>query len=559
MFDVQAAVNVGAAIEVDGARHVEFSTCEVSRTGGYGIWLRQAVRDSTVTGCHFHDLGAGAVKVGEAARKPGDPTATGANRIVGNTVRGTGHVYPGAVGVWVGQSFDNVVSYNTVTDTTYTAISLGWTWGYGEATSGRNRVVGNLLYNIGQGMLSDLGAIYNLGISEGTVISDNLIREVRSYPGYGPGAWGIYLDEGSSRMRVERNVVVGTDSGGLHLHFGRDNAVVGNVFARGDAGELLVTRSEPQATRLEVRDNLFVPIARVPFVKFATAPDVRFGANWVSDREVRGELDLAACGVNCQRGAARVDVGPEPRAVSLAGADTGMAAMVTRVATAAGRPDAAVAGVAAGSFPAPSLPPVAGVRPTSAAAPSVVLRLDLASGERPLQLNYAPRNDATAIRVLRDASAPGGACLLFQDGPGFAFRFEPYAFANLNYVSGTAVVEFAARIDAEAAFVIEGRDNAQPFRTGPSLRLSAKGVEVGGRILDGLRPGEWHIFRIEARLGGAPNWRLAVTTRGGGRKVFDNLAHKSQGWSSLLWLGFISDAAVASQACLAEVAANLLP
>src|SRR5262249_54928008 len=130
-------------------------------------------------------------------------------------------VMPGAAAIWVGQTWGNTVTRNLVANTTYTGISVGWQWGYGPATSGDNQVTDNLLFNIGQGVLSDLGGIYTVGISPGTVVSGNVVREVRGYTAYGSGAWGLYNDYGSSQITLDANVVVGTDSGGYLLRQGR--------------------------------------------------------------------------------------------------------------------------------------------------------------------------------------------------------------------------------------------------------------------------------------------------------------------------------------------------
>lgn len=79
------------------------------------------------------------------------------------------NMHPGGVGVIIAQSYDNEVSYNQISNTSYTGISVGWSWGYASATSGRNLILGNSLFNIGQGMLADMGGIYTVGISPGTV------------------------------------------------------------------------------------------------------------------------------------------------------------------------------------------------------------------------------------------------------------------------------------------------------------------------------------------------------------------------------------------------------
>ena len=59
-----------------------------------------------------------------------------------------------------------------------------------------------------------------LGVQDGTVIANNVIHSVYSFATY---MWGVYLDEGSSRMLVTSNVVYHTGWAGTlpalyHFH-----------------------------------------------------------------------------------------------------------------------------------------------------------------------------------------------------------------------------------------------------------------------------------------------------------------------------------------------------
>jgi hypothetical protein len=285
MTDMQAGVAVGAAIELNDAERIQIADCHLSHTGGYAVWLRRNVRDSRVSRTTFTDLGAGAIKVGEPKQTSAEPPATGNNRLDNNVIRRTGQLVPGAVGIWIGPSWDNVVAQNLIVDTTYTAISVGWRWGYGNPTSGRNKVVGNLLHRIGSGTLSDLAGIYTLGISPGTELTHNLIREVRGFKGYGPvdggGAWGIYNDEGSSELLVRQNIVIGTESGGYHLNYGRSNRIVGNLFAGGDRVEVRISGGDPQAVSLTLTHNLILPTRWPAFEGHYSLRNVVFEANWI--------------------------------------------------------------------------------------------------------------------------------------------------------------------------------------------------------------------------------------------------------------------------------------
>jgi hypothetical protein len=554
--DNQAAVDIGAAIEVDHARGFKLTGCRVSQTGAHAVWFRDGVRDSAVTGCTMDDLGGGGVKIGnpKAATSATDTQATGANTVARNRISHTGRQYPGAAAVWLGPTFDNEVSQNTITDTTYTAISVGWQWGYTATTSGRNRIAGNALLRVGGGTLADLGGIYTLGPSPGTVITGNLVREVRGYKGHGAGAWGIYNDEGSSDLTVADNVVAGTDSGAYHLHYGRNLLLQGNLFALGDEMEVSVTRSDPGRTRLALRDNLLVTGSALPFAAFARPPDAEFSGNLVAPLHAGQAPDLRPCGGGCSKTSATLIFGPGPQQLALGGLPAASARRWADIAAMAGAGSASGAAQAAAQVGSAVVE--ASAAPGAGRAPALNAALDLAGtpdSARPPGWRYFPATPASAIGTVADASAPGGRCLQLLDSASLAQRFEPYLFTRLNHEQGHSTARFAVRVDAAGDFVHEWRDDANPARTGPSLRITRAGVEAGGRVVAPVQPGQWLQISVSAALAGSGAWDLQVTDAAGKTTTARALPPKNPGWQSLRWLGFISNASVDTLACLAEV------
>jgi hypothetical protein len=546
--DSQAATAISAAIEVSQARGVTLEDCNVSKTGGWGVWFGEGVRDSAIRRCTLTDLGAGAIKVGLEKQAPSDTSATGANEITANRIDNTGKVFPGAPALWVGQSWDNTITRNTIHDTTYTGISVGWSWGYGEPTSGRNLISSNLLYNIGQRQLADLGGIYTLGRSPGTVVSNNIIRAVRGYPDYGAGAWGIYADEGTSDMQVEGNVVVGTDSGGFRLHYGKNNQVKGNVFAQGDSNEIQVARVDP-GTNLRVEQNFLAPAnAEAPDAQ-PQSSEIRWTAN-----TTRRRAGNKCVGDRCSSSAPRASANPVDIRI-----DGPESAIVERAVAAWSGRQSATARATIASAAASNPQQLSSVleSPVARIAPAVNLNIDIvgsAIGSRPEGLTYEPKTPADAIRIEADPDVPDDRCLAFNDSERFERRYEPFAFASLTYGEGTTVVEFALKVSASAVMVHEWRDGNRPYRAGPSLRIAANGVTVDGKVVAPVSVDQWATYRVTASAASPGRWKLEILGKGG-RPIssLDNLPFKQADWRDLRWLGFIADGAVAGRSCLARV------
>jgi parallel beta-helix repeat protein len=177
---------------------------------------------------------------------------TGRNEVSGNHIHDCGHTYLSAVGVWIGHSPNNVVSRNHIHDLNYTGISVGWTWGYAESPAVGNLIEYNHIHDLGKGLLSDMGGIYTLGVSPGTVLRGNVIHDVVSYS---YGGWGIYLDEGSTHMLVEDNIVYRTKTGGFHQHYGKENIIRNNIFAFAKEGQIQRTRPEEHVS-FTFEDNI---------------------------------------------------------------------------------------------------------------------------------------------------------------------------------------------------------------------------------------------------------------------------------------------------------------
>lgn len=239
--DTQAAIDVTSAFDAIGAEEIAIENCAFTQLGGYATSFGRGSKRNRIVANRFAEIGAGGIKIGDGVAAKSATERNQNNIITDNEIHNLGLVYPGAVGVWVGESSDNTISHNHIHDLFYTAISVGWTWGYGPNKCRGNRIEYNHLHDIGKATLSDMGAIYTLGVQPGTVVRNNLIHDVTSFS---YGGWGIYLDEGSTDILVEDNIVFNVKSAGFHQHYGRENLVRNNIFAFGKEFQLMRTKAE---------------------------------------------------------------------------------------------------------------------------------------------------------------------------------------------------------------------------------------------------------------------------------------------------------------------------
>ncbi len=243
----QASIPIPAAVHGDGLGDCAFEHCNFEHIGDWALELARGCQSNRVDRCRFGDLGAGGIKLGEGGIREKTADQSFANRITNCTLHDGGNIFHSAVALWVGQSFNNTIARNEISDFFYSGISLGWSWGYGPSLNRGNVVEENHVHHIGtksnnpEPILSDMGGIYILGARDGTVVRRNTFHDIA---GIHYGGWGIYLDEGSSNVLVEQNLVYRTTHGGFHLHYGKDNIVRNNIFAFGRDWELQHSRPE---------------------------------------------------------------------------------------------------------------------------------------------------------------------------------------------------------------------------------------------------------------------------------------------------------------------------
>ena len=236
----QAAFNVHPCILVTHSTGVRFDQCKFENIGATALKFGEGVRDSAVINCEFTNIGGNAVFIEGKYDAPNSGIT-----VKNNLIAHYGRRFFNAIGVLNIHAHHVDISHNEIFDGYYTGISSGWVWGYADNPTDYVTIENNLIYQIGQGWLSDMGGIYTLGMQPHSVIRGNHIHNVAADPlqgGY--GGWGIYPDEGSTGQLIEKNLVYACGSQSYHQHYGRENLVRNNIFAFSGEGQVRVSRKE---------------------------------------------------------------------------------------------------------------------------------------------------------------------------------------------------------------------------------------------------------------------------------------------------------------------------
>lgn len=223
-----------AAVHVKNTSAFSASLVEVAAVGGAAVWLDEGTADSTVEGCHLHDLAAGGVRVGVGALAGVCSNGTVRNVSVSNNRIGRGGaVFPDGTGVIVHNAAGVVVAHNEIAYFSYTGVSLGWCWKYANQTRvGGHAVAANWVHHLGVGLQRQLGdamaCFYSLGELAGSEVHHNLCHDVGAYY---TGGYGTSQDQASSGLHIHHNVIARTTGAGVNQHYGVGNSVVNNVVA----------------------------------------------------------------------------------------------------------------------------------------------------------------------------------------------------------------------------------------------------------------------------------------------------------------------------------------
>jgi hypothetical protein len=548
---MQAAAQLEATVMADAARHVTIEDCEVGHLGTYAVWFRHACSDCTLRHCYIHDFGAGAVRVGETAIVHNETERTGHIAIDNNIMRQGGRIFPCAVGLWIGQSGDNAVTHNEIADLFYTGISAGWTWGYHENLAKRNTFAFNHVHHLGWGLMSDMGGIYTLGPSEGTVVRNNIFHDIYAYS---YGGWGMYTDEGSTGILFENNLVYRTKTGSFHQHYGKENVLRNNILAESIQQQIQATRLEDHLSFTLEKNIVYWKTGKLlagPWDKLHfTAGNNLY---WQARHE---PIDFAGFSLAAwqAKGHEQGSQIADPRFVDPAHDDYRLApdSPALRLGfqpidfTQVGVYDDAawMAKARAEHYPALEIPP---------GPPPLEISDDFEDqpvGSHPSGAVSHVENHGDAIAVTDETAAGGKHSVKIVDAPGLHNVFDPHlTYENLGHTTGRIGNSFDLRVAKDTRMNFEWRDYGEaPYASGPQFGLHDLHLTFGNGQKLAVPADAWMHFEIVAGLAGAvkDGWTLRVTLPGQPPREFRGLAMGNPRFKKLDWIGFTSNATYAT-------------
>ncbi len=566
VHSVQGANTQRGAFAASAMRHVLIEDCEFTRLGEHAVALRESCAWNTIRRCHVHDVGGGGIYLSEGAPvAPTERYMTTHNVVDSNFIHDGGLIFRAACGVFLGGSAsNNEITHNEICDLSWMGVHAGWSWtGKAAAYTHHNTIAYNHIHHIGNGVLNDIGGIYTLGVSPGTVIHHNLIHDISRFEQgrLGYGGWGIYLDAGSSEIRVEDNVVYNTRDGGLHVHnygYPYGNLIANNVFAYAQDGQLVRNAfDEPEGNHVHLERNLV----------YGEKPQMLGGNNWKADSKFTSDRncfwsETAVPEFNGKSLAAWQQTGRDLNSIV---ADPGFVNPRERdfrlkpgsPALALGFRPIDLSSVGLHGPEAWRRLPLSISHRTVEVAPSAPdpwpIREDFEDndvGDRPAG---AVADEGGARVLVTDAlAASGRQCLRFEDAPG-ATPWKPHWCVWFEPRPDTLRLRCGVRNDPAqpATIELEFRDwptsAGTAYTTGPHLRLLPAGnVQVAAAGGDWTTVGTYPLDRwltVEVTLGrgqGEPaTWALRLNDTTGVLVAKDGLPLHSPLFSSCTWFGIV--------------------
>ncbi len=255
-----------AAVKIERAVGCHLIDCKFQALGGTAIWLAGQTKSCSIRHCNIQHVGGNGINLGEDSSRHVDgklwyqaaPQQVSTNNKVERCeISFCGQMLPGSVGIWAALQKQVDIANNSVHDTPYTGISLGWLWSEVPSPAGENKIRGNKIEFVMQ-MLSDGGGIYTLGRQPGSIIENNIISDVPLNAGRAESN-GMFLDQGTAGFIIRHNTIRRIDRSPLRFHQAGKNEAVENRWDLATDQTPPVRYNSTPEENITVKDNTVLP------------------------------------------------------------------------------------------------------------------------------------------------------------------------------------------------------------------------------------------------------------------------------------------------------------
>jgi hypothetical protein len=162
-------------------------------------------------------------------------------------------------------------------------------------------------------------------------------------------------------------------------------------------------------------------------------------------------------------------------------------------------------------------------------------------GAPPPDARVHVENKGDSIGVTDEIAAGGKHSLKIVDAPGLKYDFNPHFYYTPKYKEGVARCRFDIRVEPGVVMYHEWRDDAKPYRVGPSIWIRKGKLQIAGKDVLDVPANQWVRIEVQAGLGARSSgtWDLTVTLPGKPAQKFTGLTCNKD-WKTLQWLGFSS-------------------
>ena len=216
----QAGSAMNSAVTVTDSANIDIRENEFTGIGGFAVYIKKGCQRCYAQSNYIHDTYGGGIHVSGVSDSPAYFIS-----IYDNVIKGIGRYIADCCGILVRYARNIQIKNNTVCDTFYTGISVGWSWGFQTSSCG-NYIAYNHVHHCIQLLLSDGGGMYFMGQQPDTVIECNSVHDIY---GFENDCQCIYNENGSSGLLVRYNILYSSqDIVGLG---GEANVYYNNIIA----------------------------------------------------------------------------------------------------------------------------------------------------------------------------------------------------------------------------------------------------------------------------------------------------------------------------------------